>query len=215
MDFIRLLMSDPRTYFSWILMVVFSVCCHEYAHAQIALWQGDDTAAEAGHLSLNPMKQMGPFSLVILLLIGIAWGQVPVNPYKLKRHYSEAMVAFAGPGMNIILFVVFSLAAAVALGYDNTAAVRFFHLGAMLNIVLFAFNLLPIPPLDGFTVLCFFIPGLKMKMRTSELLKGLSFLLFFVVFMMGHILFAIGARASEFLILLFQFFLGYLGVGGS
>ena len=97
------------------MIVIFSICCHEYAHAQIALWQGDSTAYENGHLTLNPFKQMGVISIITLLIIGISWGAVPVNPNRMKHKYSEALVAFAGPFTNLFLFFIFSIVSAVVM----------------------------------------------------------------------------------------------------
>ena len=63
--FIRYMWLDPRLFFSAVLIVVFSVCCHEFMHAFVALRMGDDTAARRGHLTLNPFKQMGWLSLLM------------------------------------------------------------------------------------------------------------------------------------------------------
>ena len=105
----RLFGPHQQTALMQLLVVVFSVCLHEYAHARAALWQGDATAAEQGHLTLNPLKQMGPMSLIMLLIIGIAWGAVPVNPGRMRHRYSDALVSFAGPATNLALFLVSSL----------------------------------------------------------------------------------------------------------
>jgi len=160
-----------------IFLVIFSVCCHEYAHARVALWQGDSTAADNGHLTLNPMKQMGLMSLLMLGLIGIAWGQVPVRPEQMRKRYSEALVAFAGPAMNFLLFLGFALLASVARwkGWGESAEMLFV-LGAIINIVLFLFNMVPAPPLDGWNVFNYFFPRL-FSFRT-EVGKGLTIFLF-------------------------------------
>jgi Zn-dependent protease len=71
--FIQQALTDPFLYFGWITFVVFSICCHEYAHAYTALRFGDDTAARNGHLTLNPLVQMGLQSLIVLALFGLAW----------------------------------------------------------------------------------------------------------------------------------------------
>jgi len=161
-----------------IFIVIFSVCCHEYAHARTALWQGDPTAADEGHLTLNPMKQMGLMSLLMLALVGIAWGQVPVRPELMRRKYSEALVAFAGPAMNFLLFFCFALLASIArLKGWSDAAQLFFVLGAIINIVLFLFNLVPAPPLDGWNVFNYFFP--KVFSFHSEVGKGLTIFIFF------------------------------------
>lgn len=93
--FITQLFEDPQRFFIWLLVVIFSICCHEFMHAWAALKQGDPTAADEGHLTLNPMKQMGPFSLVMLAVCGIAWGRVPVRPWQMAAP-PQRRACFAG-----------------------------------------------------------------------------------------------------------------------
>ncbi len=105
--FIFYMSESPAYYFSWVFSVMFSICVHEYAHAAMALHHGDDTASQRGHLTLNPLVQMGIRSLILLFVIGIAWGSVPVNLAKLRTRRSAAAVAFAGPLANLFLCVIF------------------------------------------------------------------------------------------------------------
>ncbi len=171
--FINYLWEDPNFFFMQILVVVFAICCHEYMHARVALWQGDPTAANEGHLTLNPLRQMGPISLVMLAFIGIAWGQVPVNPKRMRYKYSDALVSFAGPATNLVLAVIFVFAASIVViiaskqdpassGMEISGnAVNLFYLGSILNFVLFVFNMLPAPGFDGWHILSSFYPKLK------------------------------------------------------
>ncbi len=177
---LELLSTSPNLYFMWVTIVVFSVCCHEYAHAQVALWQGDSTAADNGHLTLNPLKQMGWLSLILLFLVGLAWGAVPVNPSRMRHRYSSALVSSAGPLMNLLLFTGFTVLAAFAHNMNMDGAVRLFMLGSCINIVLFIFNMLPVPILDGYTVFSFLFP--KINMVNPELKNGLTFLLVIILF---------------------------------
>lgn len=153
-NFIQLLMTDPLAYLSWIVIVVFSVCLHEYAHAAMALRMGDDTAAQAGHLSLNPLRQMGATSLIMLALLGLAWGRVPVRPGRMSRA-GRGWTAAAGPLANLLLLAVF--ASAAALVFRGTRSVvgapGILLLAASANGVLLVLNLLPVPGLDGWSVL--------------------------------------------------------------
>ena len=105
--FIKLLFQDPRTFSAILLIVVLSVCVHEFMHAYIALKNGDPTAADHGHLTLNPFKQMGLWSLITFCLIGIAWGQVPVNRANLRSRKARLAVDFAGVAANLILSAIF------------------------------------------------------------------------------------------------------------
>ncbi|MFA6714463.1 MAG: site-2 protease family protein [Victivallales bacterium] len=168
--FINFLWEDPQFFFRWMLIVVFAICCHEYMHARVALWQGDSTAADRGHLTLNPLKQMGPFSIFMLAILGIAWGQVPVDPSRMRHRHSDALVSFAGPATNLVLGMIFCFIAAIvvlvsdikspAADISNNAYLLFSN-GAMLNFVLFMLNLFPVPGFDGWHILSSFFPRLK------------------------------------------------------
>ncbi len=163
--FISTLFHDPFYFFAWAGLVAFSVCFHEYFHARMALALGDDTAARLGHLTMNPMVQMGPTSLVMLLLIGIAWGAVPVNVGALRSRRDAAIVSFAGPAANLLLGLVFSgltIAAAFLFHEQEDNVFAFvFQIGAAANAVLFVFNMLPVPMFDGWSVFSLFFPAMR------------------------------------------------------
>ena len=164
--FVSSLAQDPFYFFSWVGIVAFSICFHEYAHASMALRLGDDTAARMGHLTLNPMVQMGPMSGVMLLLIGIAWGAVPINPGRLQTRADIAMVSFAGPATNLLLSLLFGgVAAGLSTlsggGSSANLVVRFCTYGSMANGVLFVFNMLPVPMFDGWSVFSLFVPAMR------------------------------------------------------
>lgn len=163
--FISRIAEDPFYVVSWIVVIIFSICVHEYAHAWTALKLGDDTAARNGHLTLNPMIQMGWMSLLLLALFGIAWGAVPVDPRRLRTAARAGWVAAAGPIANLLLAVLFSglvVASAMVLPESSQwVPVSFFRFAAMANGVLFLLNLLPIPMFDGWTVLAAFARPLQ------------------------------------------------------
>ncbi len=191
--FIAQLFSNPDRFFMQVLLVIFSVCLHEYAHAQVALWQGDSTAARLGHLTLNPLKQMGLFSLFILAFIGICWGSVPVDPSRFKHRYSDALVSFAGPFVNLSLFLIFTVLYSLAsLKGLSAGAQLFFQLGALLNFVLFFLNMLPIPGFDGWNVFAFYLPGVMGKMGNSEFGKGLMLFAIVIVFLFINYIYLLG-----------------------
>ena len=162
--FIEMLETDPFYYLSWVLVVMFSICVHEWAHAWTATKQGDDTSLWLGHHSLNPLKQMGWSSIIMLVLFGIAWGAVPYNPRNFKRHWSGALVSFAGPLANLALALLFAGGAALVLALDGAKSgskvIEFLTIGAFSNSVLCVFNMLPVPILDGWKVLSLFVPAL-------------------------------------------------------
>jgi len=145
---------------SQIFWVIFSITLHELAHGWAAIWQGDDTPRRLGHMTSNPMVHMGPMSLLTFALVGFAWGLMPTDPsrYRWKRR-GRIVVAGAGPAMNILLAIVTLTLAAVWIRFgphsqpfQNNVEI-FLFTGGFLNIALAIFNLLPIPPLDGSSIL--------------------------------------------------------------
>lgn len=168
--FVTNIYRNPQLFFSVIIAVAFSVCVHEFFHAWTALKCGDRTAADAGHLTLNPLKQMGILSIIMLLVLGFCWGSVPVNNAVLSKK-QRILVSLAGPGANLGLFicgVIIFLIAGKA-GVDDF--LPFVLLFTQLNMVLFCINIAPVPGFDGGAVLREFLP--MEKVYGSELGKGI------------------------------------------
>ncbi|MBT8485543.1 MAG: site-2 protease family protein [Phycisphaerales bacterium] len=145
---------------SWLFWVPFAITLHELAHGWAALWQGDDTPRRQGRMTANPLVHMGGFSLLMFALIGIAWGVMPVNPGKFRwGRRGRIVVSGAGPAMNVALsFVSLTLLVAwLAIAPSDSTLYRnialFLWTGGWLNLILALFNMLPIPPLDGASVL--------------------------------------------------------------
>lgn len=179
--FIQTLFNNPRLFFSQLLLVVFSISFHEYVHALTAYKLGDPTAAERGHLTLNPFKQMGIISLFMLCFLGLAWGQIPVNPANLRGRHAPAIVAASGPLANAVLAIVFCVLTVGGAFFDIPAfAGNMLLFGAVINMVLAIFNLLPIPGLDGWNILRTY--WRKDISKAGEFIKGAFFILIMLVF---------------------------------
>ena len=190
--------KDTRMFLMITLVVVFSICLHEFFHAWTALKFGDTTAADRGHLTLNPLKQMGPMSMIMFLLLGFAWGAVPVNPSVLRarKHHAPAIVALAGPATNFGLFLIgfffFGfLSTRIWNLVENEAAgmtiLELFLLLGIYNLFLCIFNLLPIPGLDGWNALTEYVP--RLRNVHSELAKGITIFLIFLLFFLADDIF--------------------------
>jgi Zn-dependent protease len=145
-----------------IAVLAVSVILHEVAHGYMANWLGDPTARLEGRLTLNPLKHVDPVGSLLLpailvithspMLIGYA-KPVPYNPYNLRGRYAEGLVAFAGPGVNIVLALIFGLAIRAFGMQLDTVMLTAFGTIAYVNMLLALFNLIPIPPLDGSKVI--------------------------------------------------------------
>jgi Zn-dependent protease len=143
-----------------LLAVVIGITIHEFSHALAAELLGDSTARYQGRLTLNPVAHFDLFGGLMILVssltgFGFGWGKpVPVNPYRLRfgPRVGMALTSFAGPFSNIVLATLFG--AAVRL-INPTSPQLYLALITVIsvNVALAVFNLLPIPPLDGFGVL--------------------------------------------------------------
>ena len=151
----------------WALVVLIpAVILHEVAHGVVALAFGDTTAKRAGRLTLNPVAHVDPFGTVILpLLLAFTTGSVfgyakpvPVNRRNLRRPRDHGLlVSLAGPVTNIALAVAAAVALRAGVGDGGLVSEALFRFGVV-NVILAAFNLLPIPPLDGSSLVERFLP---------------------------------------------------------
>ena len=176
--FFETLFKDPIYFFRLVAILIISIVLHELAHGIAALSQGDDTPRQEGHMTLNPVVHMGYESLIFLCVAGIAWGSMPVSPHKFRHpRWSDILVSAAGPLSNLVLGTL-CITAIIATRQSTLPMVsqEFLFMAARINMLLFLFNLLPIPPLDGFSVCEKLFPALKLdRFRNSP------FALFFMM----------------------------------
>lgn len=160
MGLLNLLLEHPAAFLVVALPLLYSVILHELAHGWAALLMGDPTARRAGRLTLNPLKHLDPMGTLMLLLFGFGWARpVPVNPANFRgSRMAMVFVSSAGIAVNLLLaFLSFLLLEAppAALGQTTVMMVAVM---ARINLILAAFNLIPIPPLDGSKILMGFLP---------------------------------------------------------
>ncbi len=168
--------SSPMFLFEWVFWVIFSITLHELGHGWAAIRAGDRTPIELGHMTWNPLVHMGQMSLLMFAIVGIAWGAMPVNPSRFRGRWDDAIVALAGPAMNLLLalacVIVASLWNAFALSrvpeHVASNVDLLFTWGAVLNFVLLFFNLIPVPPLDGSRVAATFFPSYDRVLGTEQ-----------------------------------------------
>jgi Zn-dependent protease len=144
-----------------IVALTLSLSFHEFGHAIVAKWQGDDTAEKAGRLTVNPFAQIDPVGFLMVVLIGIGYAKpVPTDPRNFKSPVSDLWVAAAGPFMNLVLaLVTWNVYLLLRIsGWDNVGGLTFFTILAQINLLLMLFNLIPLGPLDGHYILPHFLP---------------------------------------------------------
>lgn len=151
-----------------VIPVLTALTVHEYAHALTAYRLGDNTAKFAGRLTLNPLAHLDPVGTLMLFFSQVVgWAKpVPFNPANLRNPARDTtLVALAGPLSNFMLAIALSILFKLfgMLGIFTMAAIGrelaiIFQLAIFVNISLGFFNLIPLPPLDGFKVLSYFLP---------------------------------------------------------
>ncbi len=181
----------------WIL----SVCFHEFAHALIAYWGGDRTVRQKGYLSLNPIAYIHPIYTILLPCLILWMGGMPlpgaavkIETHRLKNAWWKSAVSAAGPLSNILLLLILAVVLHPRTGLVDPNAVEqptwVLFLGAMATLQAMAvlFNLIPIPPLDGFGILEPFMPAeTRIKLSAPNVSLGGLFILFFVMFRVAPI----------------------------
>ena len=162
MGLIRLLMSDPAAFVILAVLLLYSVIFHEVAHGWVAGRMGDETAKRLGRLTLNPLKHLDPIGSLMLLIVGFGWAKpVPVNLENIpapQRRKGLILVSAAGVTANILIAFFALLLWRLFSPDQGTMLYQVLYLLSYINILLAAFNLIPIPPLDGSKILMGFTP---------------------------------------------------------
>jgi Zn-dependent protease len=181
-----------------VVTLLVGLVLHEFMHAATATAFGDPTARAAGRLSLNPLRHIDPFGTVILpglLLVLAATGTgsgavfgyakpVPVRINRLRRpRLHSLMVSLAGPGTNLVLGFLGALALRLRLGVPNVRVLQFLVLWILINLVIAAFNMLPVPPLDGSEMVAAVLPE-RWRPGWYGLVRQFGFLILLGIFLL-------------------------------
>ena len=211
--------------------VLIAITFHEYAHAFAADKLGDDTPRRQGRLTLNPIAHLDPIGSVLLVVAGFGWGKpVEINPRNFNRKHTmsagEAIVSFAGPLMNFVLAIVFSIVLAITMKSLNIGSYQLYRIIMLMptsitdiiitilvsfvtiNVGLGLFNLIPLPPLDGSKILKNFLPYNARNWYESN--EQILYMIFLVIWIMpitsGYISDAIGVVAGGYMDLILKLF---------
>ena len=182
MDFITTLEIIPAA--------VLGLSVHESAHAYTSYRLGDSTAKELGRISLNPLKHIDWLGFLFIILVGFGWAKpVTFNPENLRqKHRDEILISLAGPFSNLLLSILFFLIARGLLFmnfFNDTAAgqwmIHLLVIWGIINIALFIFNLIPLPPLDGSHVYLTFLSDSHPKLMINLYKYGTGVLFLLII----------------------------------
>jgi Zn-dependent protease len=184
---------------------------HEFSHAAVAYLRGDSTAKLMGRMTLNPVVHFDPVGglmIVITMFLGgfiFGWAKpTPVNTMNLRnRRNDEVLVALAGPGANLLMAILgaFVIRVVVAFGIDVPALAQAVLVNFLVfNVALMIFNLIPVPPLDGSTILFRFLPPKTAWQVRPFLAQYGMFIVFGLVLIGGSILTSVVYGVAGFLV---------------
>lgn len=186
--------SDFNIVLISLVVVLFALSFHEFAHAWVADAAGDPTPRMMGRVTLNPLKHLDPLGTIMIVIsslagFGIGWGKpVMVNPSKMRNpRWDHFMSVAAGPLSNLVQAGVYGVAlrllvpnVANATGEPPTYLFTFLFLGVLINVSLAVFNLIPIGPLDGHWLVGAFLPA-EMRMKWYRFNHGPGMIIFLIL----------------------------------
>jgi Zn-dependent protease len=151
------LLNNPILFIGFIIGILSAITIHEAAHAWTAYKLGDPTAKIEGRVTLNPFAHLDFLGTIMLLFFGFGWGKpVPINERNFKSRFDEVKVSLAGVVCNFILAVLIAIVIRLVPMPEYLAMVLIIII--QINITIMIFNLLPIPPLDGSSLLKALLP---------------------------------------------------------
>jgi len=182
MDFIEMIKIMPAA--------IIGLTVHEFSHAYTAFRLGDDTAKDQGRLTLNPLKHIDWMGFFLIVIAGFGWAKpVIFNPDNLKhKHRDEILISIAGPLSNLVIALLFFMVARVLFFFEffnstdfGLGVVNLIVVWGVINISLFIFNLLPLPPLDGSHLYLTFLKETNPRLMMNLYKYGTLALLFLII----------------------------------
>ena len=178
----------PQLLIILVFSLIFALTFHEFGHAFVAFLCGDNTAKVSGRMTLNPLVHLDLIGSLMVLFVGFGYAKpVPVNPYNYRIKNADFYISAAGPLVNFFLGVLGTLLLKVLVLNDltylgNFPIINFLKLFILINFNLCFFNLIPLGPLDGNSVLPHFLPrGMKINYQNWNYKYGAQVLMILVV----------------------------------
>ena len=182
--------------------LLFAISIHEYAHAQCADSMGDPTARYMGRLTFNPMAHLDPIGAILLVVAGFGWAKgVPINVNNFRnRREGILKVSFAGPAANLFLCFLAALMMALLgrMGMLSDGLYKFLFWMQLYNVWFAFFNLIPVPPLDGYRILSELLPA-KQSWQFNEIVDRYGFYILIALVFTGITSMIINPLANGYL----------------
>lgn len=177
---IQLLFQNPVLFVLIFVSLIISISIHEFSHAFMANYLGDDTAKSMGRMTINPKAHLDPMGTFFLLFIGFGWGKpVIFNPLNLKNPKRDAaLISLAGPMSNLVLAVILSLVSRLFIAGGMLWVFLYFLV--LYNLMLGFFNLIPLGPLDGNKIVFGFLPN-NLAVQWAEFQKYSMYILIIMI----------------------------------
>jgi Zn-dependent protease len=189
--FLQLFFTDQLFFLAFIIAAMIAISIHEFGHAAMAVYLGDDTPRDQGRLTLNPLAHMTLEGFAMILLLGFGAARpVQFNPYNLRnQRWGPALIAVAGPLTNFIQAIIGAGAIYAAFYWfgiplDNSMYI-FFGAFILINSILMIFNLLPFPPLDGSRIFWGIFPNFMPEVK--EFLEYNGIMIIFGLFLVEYV----------------------------
>lgn len=204
-------------------VILVSMMLHELMHGFIALKLGDDTARLLGRLSFNPLKHVDPVMTIMIPMLIVVTNvltgantpifggakPVPFNPANIRNEWGVALIAISGPLVNLVLaFIAFGIWVYSGVGTDTFMGVLL-QIAVWVNLGFFAFNIIPLPPLDGSRVLYALAPDFIRQIMEMIERYGV-FLVFAIVLLFNNLLFEYMNTVIQWMITGFSYVLGII-----
>lgn len=161
--------------------LLIAIVFHEVAHGYVAYTLGDDTAKNAGRLTLNPIKHIDPIGFFSMLIFKFGWAKpIPINSYNFKNRKKDMfLVSLAGPAINMLIAIITGVII-IKFNFNNIITKEILRYTFIYNIMLAAFNFMPFPPLDGSKMLASMLPN-KAEYFFYKNEKYLSYILIILI----------------------------------